>query len=417
MLHDRLTQIKGTGGRDDVLFGGLNIILFGDLLQLPPVANKMIFEPCGSKPSLFVTRFEHIQLKDNENKRQENDLRFGELCSRLRVGRHTCADVELLWSRTIACGDQPNMAKAVQLSQEMVTDKYRHAVRLCATNAECAEFNDEGVCKKAQTTKQPVCTFHALDHIHGDPQSESVTQDMSKSSNWHGDPKAHKLTPNDENRTGSLSATLTLTPGARIMLRRNVDVRDKLVNGSLGTIVRIRSQALDDHVAKNGMQYSFINLPVPERVEIVFDDENAGRKHNGHSESINGNNVWITHIKPTRLSFNGTDKKTRISRTQLPLILAYALTVHKSQGQTLSAVILEAQGMFRNPAMFYVAVSRVRSLNDLIITDWPAGKDPRPNRKALKFMKTLEIDDSRMTMLNTYGGRTIAEEHDIDDSQ
>lgn len=62
-----------------------------------------------------------------------------------------------------------------------------------------------------------------------------------------------------------------------------------------------------------------------------------------------------------------------ISRTQFPLNIAYAITIHKSQGMTFESIIVDMRDIF-GPGMAYVAMSRVRSLAGLHIVNFDASK-------------------------------------------
>lgn len=53
------------------------------------------------------------------------------------------------------------------------------------------------------------------------------------------------------------------------------------------------------------------------------------------------------------------------SRMQLPLILSYALTVHRAQGMTLDTVVCNLQGLFAKGQLKYTALSRVRNFDKL----------------------------------------------------
>ena len=59
------------------------------------------------------------------------------------------------------------------------------------------------------------------------------------------------------------------------------------------------------------------------------------------------------------------------SRTQYPLRLAYALTIHKSQGQTMDKVVIDLGKCEKTLGMSYVALSRVKNFSDFLIEPFP----------------------------------------------
>ena len=118
---------------------------------------------------------------------------------------------------------------------------------------------------------------------------------------------------------------LELKEGAQVMFIKN-NFREGFVNGTLGTVIDFESQ-----------------LPVVETLE--------GKRIMVQPES------WVVEKKGVQ--------KAEIR--QLPLRLAWAITVHKSQGMTLDAAEIDLSKSFV-PGMGYVALSRVRSLSGLFLT-------------------------------------------------
>ena len=140
-------------------------------------------------------------------------------------------------------------------------------------------------------------------------------------------------------------AELRLKKGALVMAVKN-SLDKKYVNGSLGTVIDFD--------------------PATEYPIVEF---------------VNGKEVTM---QPDTWELRDGDKK-RASITQIPLRLAWAITIHKSQGMTLDAAVIDLRKAFV-PGMGYVALSRVRSLDSLYLKGI--------NRTALQISETAyDIDD------------------------
>jgi ATP-dependent DNA helicase PIF1 len=119
-------------------------------------------------------------------------------------------------------------------------------------------------------------------------------------------------------------ATVTLCIECQVMLTVNLDVEQGLVNGSRGIIQRFEA-----------------GQPV-----VLFD---------------NGRVVTIaSHV------FEADISTGRLYRSQIPLALAWAMTIHKCQGSTLTRVMTDLSHVFCE-AQSYVTLSRVRSLDGLYL--------------------------------------------------
>jgi ATP-dependent DNA helicase PIF1 len=85
-----------------------------------------------------------------------------------------------------------------------------------------------------------------------------------------------------------------------------------------------------------------------------------------------------------------------IGVSQLPLILAWALTIHKSQGATLDIAEIDAGSGIFECGQTYVALSRVKSLEGLYLTSFDASKI-KVNRKVQEFYALISGKDDSKT--------------------
>ena len=158
--------------------------------------------------------------------------------------------------------------------------------------------------------------------------------------------------PTNPCETGNLKKILTVKVNAKVMITTNIDVNDGLTNGAMGTVTNV---VIDD---RTGKMISIL---------VAFDSKHVGQEaiHTSVYKSKNQNAV---PIYKTQATFP-IHKKTscQATRSQFPLTLALAVTIHKCQGLTLPKIVIDmtpAKGRFK-PGEAYVAFSRVRTLEKL----------------------------------------------------
>ena len=153
--------------------------------------------------------------------------------------------------------------------------------------------------------------------------------------------------------------TLELRVGARVMAIKNVtdyEAGVRVVNGDVGEVIEFRQ-----------------GVPI-----VEFRD---GRVWNALPEA------W----EKVSFSVKGSGKDREVTRVaeasvkQIPLKLAWGITVHKSQGQTLGAVELELETRSRSHGQLYVALSRVRSSSGLYLRRPLRAQDIVVNRRVQEF--------------------------------
>lgn len=153
--------------------------------------------------------------------------------------------------------------------------------------------------------------------------------------------------------SAAVTQKLVLKPGAQVVLLKNLDPERGLMNGSRGVVVAV--QASVKHTGKQAPLVKFHNgvqrLIERERWEIKVGDKTVG------------------------------------SQKQIPLALAWALTIHKSQGMTLDCAQIALAECFEY-GQAYVALSRVRSLEGLELVSLDRSKI-RAHPRVVEFYRKL----------------------------
>ena len=150
-----------------------------------------------------------------------------------------------------------------------------------------------------------------------------------------------------ECRWHGLTATqILLSKGARVMLTKNLWTEVGLINGAMGVVKHI--------IYHTG----HLKTSLPIAVIVKFDDIYKG-------PSICPDTPNCVPIIP--VIHTSDTLGSAYERQQLPLTLSWSMTIHKSQGLTLPRAWIDLGKTENAAGITYVALSRVRSLEDLII--------------------------------------------------
>ncbi|XP_032336847.1 ATP-dependent DNA helicase PIF1 isoform X2 [Camelus ferus] len=300
-LFDKLEAVARAVRQQNKPFGGIQLIICGDFLQLPPVTK-------GSQPPQFCfqakswRRCVPVILELTEVWRQA-DKTFISLLQAVRLGR--CSDEVTRQLRATA---------AHKVGRDGIV-----ATRLCTHQDDVALTNE----KRLQELPGEIHSFEAMD---SDPEQARTLDAQCP-----------------------VSQLLQLKLGAQVMLVKNLAVSRGLVNGARGVVV--------------GFEAEGRGLP---QVRFLC----------GVTEVIRADR-WTVQATGGQL----------LSRQQLPLQLAWAISIHKSQGMSLDCVEISLSRVFAS-GQAYVALSRARSLQGLRVLDF----DPmvvRCDPRVLSFYATL----------------------------
>ncbi|XP_073723480.1 LOW QUALITY PROTEIN: uncharacterized protein [Misgurnus anguillicaudatus] len=337
-VHGRLRQIKQTG--DYSVFGKVSIIAVGDFYQLPPVKGTPLYADAKGV-NLWDNIFEIAELT---NVVRQEDASFAEMLNRVRVRKK---------KESLSLSDI-NMLKQCETG-EVCTD-----IHIFPTNSEVDEYN----MLMLHECCPDVISIRARDFVRN--------------------PKTGRMEPKVGMHTkvfnSCLSTFVSLGVGARVMLKKNVDVSDGLVNGAFGTVVHISESQKHDDDNDNDF---------PSAIHVVFDDPNVGKVQRLNQQPRFSKNATVIEAQEDHVTNDGG------IRRQFPLKLAWACTVHKVQGLTVDKAVVSLDKIFA-PGQAYVALSRVRTIDGLIIQNFKESAIYCNNKieQAMKNMVKFSLENN-----------------------
>ena len=288
-------------------FGGVQMVFFGDLYQLPPVitpkdrdvfleeyASPYFFaaDVCKGKRDLFASAFNMSFIELKKIYRQDDDV-FIDILNAVRENTMTAEQFIALNER---------------YDPQFVPTKEKY-MYLMTTNADAHRINTAEM-EKLQTTD---VTYHAKLQGQVDPN----------------------LYPND--------LEVSVKVGAQIMFIYN-DPERRWVNGTIGVITNIEG--------------------VYNEEQNTFESILTVRKNGGGLVEVAPYTWDISKYVYTQGNF---ERETIGSFRQIPLKLAWAITIHKSQGKTFDRVVIDlGRGSFAH-GQTYVALSRCTSLEGVVL--------------------------------------------------
>ncbi|KKK19908.1 putative mitochondrial DNA helicase (Pif1) [Aspergillus ochraceoroseus] len=353
-LFDKLEEVARRIRNNGRPFGGIQLVVTGDFFQLPPVPEGHNREAKFSfAAASWNTAIEHTILLTHVFR--QRDPEFAEMLNEMRLGK--------LSPRTIQAFRE--------LSRPLDFHDSLEATELFPTRQEVESAN----AARMGRLSGEMMTFNAIDS--GTIQDVQVREKLL--GNCMAPPVIH------------------LKKGSQVMLIKNME--ESLVNGSIGRVVAFMDEATFDVYVENENDFTSDKWD-------DADEERAARarkKLKGLAHKDGGivvSRKWplVCFVQP-----DGTERhllcqpeswkielpngEVQAQRQQVPLILAWALSIHKAQGQTLQRVKVDLGRVFEK-GQAYVALSRATSKAGLQVTRF----DPRKvmvHPKVIDFYRNL----------------------------
>ena len=292
-LLDQIDAVLRQYRNPYIPFGGVQLLMIGDLQQLPPVAKEeewQLLSQYYETPYFFsshaLQQTDYLTVELNHIYRQ-NDAHFIALLNKIRNNKADAHDLQQLNQRFI-----PDFQPEEGVSY----------IRLMTHNAHVQQYNEQ----QLDLIDAPSFAFGA--EIKGNfPESSFPTE-----------------------------SSLVLKKGAQVMFIKN-DPEKRYYNGTLGEVI-----ALD--ASKCTVRTAHTNMDV-----IVAAEE------------------WLNTRYALNEETQAVEEQVEGSFKQLPLKLAWAITVHKSQGLTFEHAIVDVHAAFTH-GQTYVALSRCKTLDGLVLS-------------------------------------------------
>lgn len=315
-MFELLDQIGKRVRNNTKPFGGIQLIFSGDFYQLPPV-NKIVENKDDSEfcfqSHLWGETFDYQVLLDEVFR--QNDQQYIDLLHQIREGTLYKDDVMLLRTRLIK---NLNIDDPTDIKHNGVKPVKLLPIKSAVHSINKREMtklkNDE---KKFGYTKQY------------EPPSDLVLKTSYKQ------PTSKQLEFDESYIVNNslFDTELFLKIGAQVMCISNLEIESGICNGSTGIIIEFKGE-------KQNPVVKFSNGVIREIT-----------RHSWNSETIPGFKI-----------------------EQYPLILAWAVTIHKSQGATLESAEIDIGNNIFAPGQTYVALSRVKSLDGLYLSSFNHNK-------------------------------------------
>ncbi|KAI1008063.1 ATP-dependent DNA helicase [Podosphaera aphanis] len=359
-LFDKLEGVARAMRNNGRPFGGIQLVITGDFFQLPPVPDydstsrniKFAFDA-----NTWTSSIDHT-IGLTQVFRQKDPV-FANMLNEMRLGKITGETVAAFQRLSRSISDDGYEATELFPTRNEVDSA--NSCRMRNLQGEIFKFESRDSCDKKYA--------HLRDKLLSNMMAPKV---------------------------------LELKKGAQVMLIKNMD--DGLVNGTLGKIQSFMSEINFKHLKDSPEGLEALG---DESVEGATKNSSHSKKQKPHSLADPGQlypyvsfkladgTVRMVLILPEEWRVELPSGELQASRVQVPLILAWALSIHKAQGQTLERVKIDLKKVFEK-GQAYVALSRATSQAGLQVLNFE-------KRRVMAHPRVAQFYDS------LYSSNTVVE--------
>ena len=367
-LLEMVHKILSTALGNELPFGGIKVILVGDLLQLPPVVEGdeileyleneyggvYFFDSHVIQENLSQIKFYELE----ESVRHKDDLGWASMLDMFR--------------------EKPKVKKILPILKKInrrvvdIDEIPEDITAITPSNAEANRINqikldqlpgEEFISKANFRIKE----IDSDEYLEFDFEEELSSLDSEK---YHQIEIPSRFDP-----------LLRYKIGAKVMLTSSVSI-GKGKNGDFGTIIDKRTEEYRGGIK----EYVLINLRDKDSIAYASAKDKYSSAYR-YEMVYNPKKHTLERITPY------------IQRVkQLPFKLGYAFTIHKAQGQSFDEILLDLESNIFASGQLYVALSRVRTLDGLYLTKPIAFSDIIVDERIIQFLEFLrtgqmETDD------------------------